>query len=178
MAITDLLAQLPPNARKYALVAGGAGAVFLVVRSMRSEPVDPDSEDAGVAGDDGTTTVGYGGGFPLYGGADVIGVDQLMDFESHIATELADLRETVSAWDAPHAPSTTPSSPPGTVHWTYVQTVAGGKGESANAIAIRLRGAGGRTADGRDITAAYLMRFNQWTGSTSDPRWPGSRVAY
>jgi hypothetical protein len=72
-------------------------------------------------------------------------------------------------------PTAPPPSTPGayTLQWTVVRP-----GESANAIVVRLRKAGRKTYDGRPLTAAYLLRMNQWSGTASQRRWTGTPVKY
>ena len=65
--------------------------------------------------------------------------------------------------------TTTPST--GLLRTTYVMA-----GETPDKIAVRLRHGGYKAANGSDLTAAYLIRLNQWRTAHNAPRWPGEKV--
>ena len=104
---------------------------------------------------------------------DAIGTGTLASYFTTLTESIAGLNERTS--DLENKPATTPGPRPvpNTVHQTYVLA-----GETPNAIAIRLRNAGARTAAGQPITAVYLIRFNHWDTSATAKRWPGELVSY
>lgn len=82
----------------------------------------------------------------------------LTDSMSGLSTRIADL-ETKGSTPPPPAPK----PPANTVHQTMTKA-----GETVNAVATRLRAAGQLTADGRPLTAAWLIHTNKLkaTGTT------------
>jgi hypothetical protein len=165
--------NLPPNTRRLVL-AGGAGLAALVV--LRGRSGAGDTSDAATDSAGAVDGLAYGG-IPTTFDMGAIGVDQLMDFEADWATDLADAFDRIRELEERPQNTSYPRPPANTVQQTFVMTV-NGKGETPNAIAVRLRKAGQRTADGRDLTASYLIRFNQWKTAATAPRWPGEIVNY
>lgn len=104
MALAGMLTNLPPSTRRIVVIGGAALGGYLVLRSRnRPDPVEDDTP--ATPAPDGFS------GLPTSFATDVIGVDQLMEFESGISTGLADLYELISEWDQPHNPTPTPVSP-------------------------------------------------------------------
>lgn len=171
MSIADTLNRLSPRQRQIAAVAGVGAAGFVLLRGRNRDAAE--AEDASTA----TAT----GGLPVSFDNSAIGADQLMQFESDLVDSYGNLVDKLNdaagriteLEERPQAATPVPH----TVRNTYVLTV-GGKGESPNQIAIRLRKAKQRTAAGADLTAAYLMKMNGWRGSAAAPRWPGENVRY
>lgn len=102
-----------------------------------------------------------------------------------VATVNTAVRGIGSPPDAPPTPTpVTPATPPpGAPTGRQIKTTTVlapyGLGENAKQIATRLRKAGTQTTtDGRPLTAAYLMRSNGLTGSTSRALRPGARIVY
>ena len=150
--------QLPQNARMAVLAVAGIAGVYVLARGRRApEPVEADGEgvQAGTA--------------PLTFDTDVIGSGEIMSILGDLNKEVAGLTQAVDAWDQPQGTS----APAHTVRMTYVLP-----GETPNAIAIRLRAAGQKTASGKPLTAGYLISFNKIKVAPTTKLFPGMTINY
>ena len=158
--------NLPPGVRRGAALVGAVVAVLLVLRS-RNTATPSDTADAATV--DPAT-----GGAPVSFDTSAIDSGALGAWQDQTNEYLQGLAENQARLLEAFGSSRTPSEPAGTVHWTAV----GPNGETPNQIAVRLRKAGAKTANGQAITAAYLIRFNTWKVSPTTRLFAGAPVRY
>lgn len=91
----------------------------------------------------------------------------LTDSMSGLSTRISDLETKGST------PPATVKQPANTVHSTMTKA-----GESVNAVATRLRAAGQLTADGRPLTAAWLIHLNKLKATGTTVLKAGTILAY
>jgi hypothetical protein len=144
-------------------VVGGAVIISTMRKPAEPEPVPEAEPPAG-------TMPGY---MPT---TDAIGTGTIAEWANLFTEGYEGLSGRIE--DLETKAATTPGVPKFTVKATYALS-----GESANDVAIRLRSGGQKTADGRSITADYLIRFNQIRSrgryvSPSADLWPGMAIRY
>lgn len=163
--------RLPPNTKRTLAVGGALLAGFVLLRGRNRDEAPADEP----AATDATALAGL----PYTYNNDALGVDDIMEFKSDLVEDYLGLANRLDDLEnRPQAPTPTlPKPVPHTVRNTYVLTV-GRRGETPNEIAIRLRNAGQKAANGSPLTADYLRRMNGWKTAKTAGRWPGENVRY
>lgn len=156
--------------QKTALAVGIPVVAGAVIVSTLRRPADP--EPAAEAAPPAGTIDGYD--MPT---TDAIGTGTLAGWAELFTDGLTGMSTRIDQLETAQA-----NNPKPLPKYTVLQTYAR-QGESANDVAIRLRAAGAKTADGRPLTASYLIAFNQIRSngrpvSASALLWPGMLIRY
>lgn len=164
----SILDQFTPTQRTALLVGVPVVGLAVIVSTRRAPAPEPVEEASPPTG----TIPGYMPDTAAIGTGELAGWGELW------AKALTSQSERITELET--RPSSTPAKPPKfTVGLTYVRT-----GETANAIAIRLRAGGAKTADNRALTGAYLVAFNNLRNAKGRPTsttarlWTGQNIRY